>query len=445
MADRIPPHNKEAEQAVLGAAMLNNDALAGVTAVVRPDDFYDSANKEIYTVILELFAQDKAVDIITVTDELRKRGSLELAGGQSYVASLPSLAPTSANAAGYAEIVRDKASLRRLIVAADDIKDKSFDGGLEPNQIIDYAEQSIFEIAQKKQDRDYEPIKDVIIRDIQLIDDIIRAKGRMTGVPSGFKDLDDVTLGFQKSDLVIIAARPAMGKSSFALNIALNASKKAGARVMLFSLEMSKEQLGLRLLSMESGMSLMKLRSGEIEHNEWGDISLAQDSLSRRVINIDDTPGIGIMEIKNKCRRMKRETGLDLIIIDYLQLMEVEGRIESRQQEISKLSRQLKLLARELDCPAIVLSQLSRAPELRQDKRPILSDLRESGSIEQDADMVIFLYRDEYYDPESDKAGICEINLAKHRNGETKKIELAWIKDKTQFGNYSRAVPESGA
>ncbi len=439
MAERIPPHDKQAEKAALGAAMLSKDALADILEIVKEDDFYDSAHKEIYAAMMELFRTNTAVDLVTVCDELKRRGSLELAGGRSYVASLPSDAPSAVNAAGYAKIVAEKAMLRRLIWAADDIREKSFAEGDEAEQILDHAERSIFEIAQKRQSNSYSKIMQIMMENIDMIDKASKASGGITGLTTGFSKLDDKTSGFQPSDLIILAARPAMGKSSFALNVALNGAKKANATTVIFNLEMSKVQLGQRLLSMESNIELNKLRSGKLEPGDWQNIFVAVDTLSKLNILIDDTPGITAMEMKNKCRRIKAEYGsLDLIIVDYLQLMSTEGRSESRQQEISKLSRYLKLLAREIDCPVIVLSQLSREPEKRQDHRPILSDLRESGSIEQDADMVVFLYRDDYYNPDTTETpGVCDVILAKHRNGETGRIKLAWVDRYTKFSDLA--------
>ncbi|MDY6038516.1 MAG: replicative DNA helicase [Eubacterium sp.] len=436
MGEKIPPHNKEAEQSTLGAAMLNKDALFDVLEAVKADDFYDAAHKEIYNVIFDLARTNTSVDIVTVCDELKKRGSLEIAGGRAYVASLPSIVPSAMNAVGYAKIVAEKAQLRRLIIAADDIREKSFEESQDAEYILDHAEQSIFEIAQKRQKNDYAHIKDVMIENLEMIDRAIKAEGNITGVPTGFKELDKITGGLQRSDLIILAARPAMGKSSFALNVALNAAKRGSKGIIIFNLEMSSDQLGQRLLSMESNIELSNIRKGKIERNDWQKINIATDILSKTNITIDDTPGISMMEMKNKCRRMKAEYGLDLVVIDYLQLMNAEGKSESRQQEISKLSRYLKLLAREMDCPVLVLSQLSRAPELRSDHRPMLSDLRESGSIEQDADMVIFLYRDDYYNEEnSEKPNVCEVHIAKHRNGETATRDLTWVKKYTKFSD----------
>ncbi len=439
MLERIPPHNTEAEKSVLGAAMLSKDALADVIDVVRAEDFYHAAHKEIFKTMLDLFRDNVSVDIVTVCEELKKRKALEIVGGRAYVASLSSEAPSTANAAEYAKIVAEKASMRLLIKTAEDIKEKGYEESLEASEILNYAERNIYDIAQRRQNNDYAPIREVLTTNIEMLDKAIATQGQVIGLTTGFHELDKLTSGLHKSDLVIVAARPAMGKTAFVLNIAQNAAKKAGASVLIFSLEMAKEQLSQRLLSMEARVEMEKLKTGTIERTDWERIHLALDALSETKIHIDDTPGISILDMKNKCRRLKAEKGLDLIIVDYLQLMNVEGRSESRQNEISTLSRYLKLLAREMDCPVIVLSQLSRAPEQRPNKRPILSDLRESGSIEQDADMVMFLYRDEYYNKEnSDKIGICEVSLAKHRSGPTGTFELAWVSRYTKFSDLAQ-------
>ena len=437
MVEKIPPHNAEAERSVLGAALLSKDALADVIDVVRTEDFYDKAHREIFDAMLELFRNSKSVDMVTVCEELKKNKALDLVGGRSYVASLSAEVPSVVNAAEYAKIVAEKASMRRLIQTADEIREKVFDDSMEPAEILDYAEKNIYEIAQSRQKNDYAQIKDVLLENVAMIDKAIHSQGQVTGLTTGFKRLDEVTSGLQKSDLVIIAARPAMGKTAFVLNIAQNAAIKAGASVLIFSLEMAKAQLGQRLLSMESRVEMQKLKTGAIERNDWDRINMALDSLSKTKIHIDDNSGISILEMKNKCRRLKAEKGLDLIIVDYLQLMQSDGKSDSRQQEISTLSRQLKLLAREMDCPVLVLSQLSRAPEQRQDHRPILSDLRESGSIEQDADIVIFLYRDDYYREDSEKPGVCEVNIAKHRSGPTEVIDLTWVARYTKFSDQA--------
>ena len=431
---RIPPHSLEAEKSVLGAAMLSEEALGDVAETVRPDDFYDKNHKEIFEAILDLNRKSLPVDVLTVSEELKRRGSLNMVGGRAYVASLSSSTPTTSNAPEYARIVSEKAAIRRLIAAADGIVDKGYDGGMAAIQMIDFAEREIFEISQSRQKGKYTHIQEALLSNLDAIDKASQMEDGLTGITTGFADLDAKTSGLQKSDLIILAARPAMGKTAFALSLARNAAVKGNASVMIFSMEMAKEQLSQRLLSMESKVELQKLKKGNLDRRDWEDINIAMDVLSGTNIHIDDTAGISIMEMKSKCRRLKAEKGLDLVVIDYLQLMNPEGKADSRTQEISVLSRNLKLLARELDCPVLVLSQLSRAPETRTDHRPMLSDLRESGSIEQDADIVIFLYRDEYYNKENtEKPGECEVIVAKHRSGPTGTIDVSWIERYTQF------------
>lgn len=437
MLERIPPHNDDAEKSVLGAAMLDKDALFDILETVKDGDFYSEKHKEIYRAIAQLCQKNKPVDALTVAEELKTRKVLDMVGGRAYVTSLSGSVPSTSNAVQYAKIVAEKAVLRNLIKTAADIVEESYQEKMEPEAVLDQAERGIFEIAQKRQNKDYAALQDVLLSNMEMIDEISKLQGNVTGVPTGFIDLDAKTAGFQRSNLIIVAARPAMGKTAFALNVALQASIKADANVLIFSLEMGKEELGQRLLSMESRIEMQKLKTGQLERKDWEDINLGLDALSKANIFIDDTPGITIMEMKNKCRRLKAEKGLDMIVVDYLQLMNFEARNESRQQEISALSRMLKLLAREMDCPVILLSQLSRAPEQRTDHRPILSDLRESGSIEQDADIVIFLYRDDYYNPETDKPGVCEVIISKQRSGPTGTVELTWL------GKYTRFVDKS--
>lgn len=436
MIERIPPHNDEAEKSVLGAAILSKDALMDIVDIVKPEDFYSKMHKEIFEAIIELYRNNVPVDMLTVCEELKKKNSLEMIGGRGYIATLSSSVPSTTNASEYAKIVVEKSSIRQLIRTSEGITEKGYEGKMAPSDILDFAEKGIFDIAQQRQTNEYKPIKEVLLENINIIDRASQTQGKIVGLPTWFKDLDAKTSGLQKSDLVIVAARPAMGKTAFALNIAQQAAIKSAASVIIFSMEMSKEQLGQRILSMESRVEMQKLKTGDLQRKDWDRINMALDTLSKTHIYIDDTPGISVLEMKNKCRRLKAEKGLDLIIIDYLQLMAIEGRTENRQQEISALSRYLKLLAREIDCPVIVLSQLSRAPEQRQDHRPILSDLRESGSIEQDADIVLFLYRDDYYNPDSeDSHGICEINIAKHRSGPTGVVELTWVERYTKFSD----------
>ena len=446
MEGRVPPHSAEAEKSVLGAAMLSKDALFDVMEVVKPADFYDENHKEIFQAMIDLNRKNAPVDALTVAEELKKRNSLEMVGGRAYIASLSSMTPTTSNAMEYGRIVAEKASVRRLIETADDIVTKGYDGTMDANQMLDYAESGIFEISQARQKGQYSHIRDVLVENLAIIDRAEQMDGGLTGITTGFSKLDEMTSGMQKSDLIILAARPAMGKTAFALSLARNAAVKGKASVMIFSLEMAKEQLTQRLLSMVSKVDLQTLKTGRLERRDWDDLNVALDILSNSNIHIDDTAGISIMEMKSKCRRLKAEAGLDLVIIDYLQLMNPEGKADSRTQEISVISRNLKLLARELDCPVLVLSQLSRAPEQRTDHRPMLSDLRESGSIEQDADIVIFLYRDEYYNKEdTEKPGECEVIVAKHRSGPTGSVDVAWIERYTQFKDKASGnIPDAG-
>ncbi len=431
--ERIPPHNEEAERSAIGAAMLSKDALIDVAEEVKPEDFYNESHREIFDAIITLYRQNTAVDMLTVCEELNRKKALDMVGGRAYIATLTSEVPSTANAGEYAKIVSEKAVLRRLISATEEIAAKGYDDKMAAEELLDCAESDIFRIAQKRQKNDYAKIQEVLMKNLKIIDEAVQNKGQVTGLQTGFRQLDEKTAGLQPSDLIIVAARPGMGKTAFALNIAEQSAIKANASVLVFSLEMSREQLGQRLISMQARVESEKLKKGNLDMKDWDRINFALNELNETKIVIDDSPGISIMEMRNKCRRLKAEQGLDLIIVDYLQLMTFDGRSESRQQEISALSRNLKLLAREMECPVIVLSQLSRAPELRQDKRPMLSDLRESGAIEQDADIVMFLYRDDYYNENTEKPGICEINIAKHRSGPTDKIELTWVARYTKF------------
>ena len=415
--------------------MLNKDILSEVLEEVSADDFYNESHREIFRAIWELYKENTAVDMLTVCEELKKRKALDMAGGRAYIATLAAEVPSTANAVEYAKIVAEKATLRQMIRTSEDITEKGYDAKMDAGEILDYAESGIFKIAQKRQKNDYAKIQDVLLTNIKIIDQAAQNKDKIVGIPTGFKDLDEKTSGLQRSDLIIVAARPAMGKTAFALNIAQQSAVKAGSSVIIFSLEMSKEQLGQRLLAMQARVEMQKLKQGDLDRKDWDRITMALDELNNTKIVIDDTPGISIMEMRNKCRRLKADQGLDLIVVDYLQLMSMQGKTDNRQQEISTISRNLKLLAREMDCPVIVLSQLSRAPEQRQDHRPILSDLRESGSIEQDADIVIFLYRDDYYNENTDKPGVCEVNIAKHRSGPTDKVELTWVSRYTKFSD----------
>lgn len=435
MIERIPPHNEEAERSVLGAAMLNKEVLFDILEEVKEDDFYNESHKEIFRAIWELYRKNSAVDMLTVCEELKSRQSLDMVGGRAYIATLTAEVPSTANGREYAKIIAEKAIMRQMIRTAEDITEKGYESKMAAREILDYAESGIFQIAQMRQKNDYTKIQDVLLENLKIIDAAAQNKDKITGIPTGFHDLDEKTSGLQRSDLIIVAARPGMGKTAFALNIAQQSAVKHGTSAIIFSLEMSKEQLGQRLLAMQARVEMQKLKQGDLDRKDWDRVSLGVDELNNSKIVIDDTPGISLMEMRNKCRRLKAEQGLDLIVVDYLQLMTFEGKTDNRQQEISALSRNMKLLAREMNCPVILLSQLSRAPELRQDKRPMLSDLRESGSIEQDADIVIFLYRDDYYNENSEKPGVCEVNIAKHRSGPTDKIELTWVSRYTKFSD----------
>ena len=435
MIERIPPHNEEAERSVLGAAMLNKEVLFDILEEVKEDDFYNESHKEIFRAIWELYRKNSAVDMLTVCEELKSRQSLDMVGGRAYIATLTAEVPATANGREYAKIIAEKAVMRQMIRTAEDITEKGYQSKMAAREILDYAESGIFQIAQRRQKNDYTKIQDVLLENLKIIDAAAQNKDKITGIPTGFHDLDEKTSGLQRSDLIIVAARPGMGKTAFALNIAQQSAVKHGTSAIIFSLEMSKEQLGQRLLAMQARVEMQKLKQGDLDRKDWDRVSLGVDELNNSKIVIDDTPGISLMEMRNKCRRLKAEQGLDLIVVDYLQLMTFEGRTDNRQQEISARSRNMKLLAREMNCPVILLSQLSRAPELRQDKRPMLSDLRESGSIEQDADIVIFLYRDDYYNENTEKPGVCEVNIAKHRSGPTDKIELTWVARYTKFSD----------
>ena len=435
--ERIPPHSEEAEKSVLGSILLDKEALYEVLEILREDDFYSEMHREIYRAAVGLYRRSEPVDILTVSEELKKRNTLEMVGGRAYIAMLSTLVPSTSNVAQYAKIVGEKAALRKLITAASEIMEKAYQEKTEPESILDFAEQSVFEIAQTRQKKDFEPLKTVLYENLKMIDEAKKHAGGITGLTTGFVSLDARTSGLQRSDLIVLAARPSMGKTALALNIAQQSALRAKAKVLVFSLEMAREQLGQRMLSVESRVEMQKIKTGNLDDSDFDKINDAVERLASADIFIDDTPGISVLEIKNKCRRLKAEKGLDLIVVDYLQLMVFEGRSESRQQEITSLSRFLKQLAREMNCPVLVLSQLSRQPEQRADHRPMLSDLRESGAIEQDADIVMFLYRDEYYNENTEKPNICEVITAKQRSGSTGTDELTWIGKFTRFGDTS--------
>ena len=430
---RIPPHSVEAEQSILGAMILDKEAINTAVEIIKPEDFYKEANGEIYEAILVLFNKNEPVDLITLSEELKRRGTLEHVGGVTYLANLSSGVATTANAEYYCKIVKDKSTLRRLIKSSNQIMGKAYEDSEEVGAIIEEAEKQIFDITQGAHREGFFPINEVLLESFARIEEMAANKGQLTGLTTGFLDIDNKLSGLQKSDLVLIAARPSMGKTAFGLNVATNAALKAKAKVAIFSLEMSKEQLVQRMIAATAHVDLQKIISGNLTEDEWLQIINSMGPLSQADIYIDDTAGISLTEMRAKCRRLKIEKGLDLVVIDYLQLMQLDVRTENRQQEISAISRGLKGLAKEMECPVISLSQLSRAPELRSDHRPMLSDLRESGAIEQDADVVMFLYRDEYYNEESEKKNIGEVIIAKHRNGPTGTVELVWKKEFTKF------------
>lgn len=436
---KIPPHDTEAEQAVLGSMLTDQDAVIEAIEVLKPEDFYRDDNKYIYDAILNLYNRGEPVDIITVKSELISMGKFEIIGGFEYLGILPDKVPLVANAQRYIKIVEEKSLLRQLIKASNELIDLGYAQNEDVEIVMDQAEKKIFNIMQGKNQKGYSPIRDVLIESFAEIEKLYNQKEPITGVPTGFADLDYKTAGLHNSDLVLVAARPAMGKSAFALNIASNAAVRAKVPVVIFNLEMSKAQLVNRILCSEAMVDSNKIRTGKIEEDDWGKLATALGPLSEAPIYIDDTAGINIAEIRARCRKLKLEKNIGLIVIDYLQLIQGSSKKNSsREQEISEISRSLKILAKELDVPVIALSQLSRAAEQRQDHRPMLSDLRESGAIEQDADIVMFLYRDDYYNPDTEKKNIAEVILAKHRAGSTGTVELLWMGSYTKFANIER-------
>ncbi|WP_455543714.1 replicative DNA helicase [Intestinibacter sp.] len=435
---RIPPHSVEAEQSVLGSILLDKDAMISVSETLIPEDFYKEAHRVIYECMLKLYNNQSEIDLITLADELRDQGYLDDIGGIAYITSLSTIVPTTSNIKYYVNIVKEKSISRQLISAANDIINLGYDSSTKVEDVLENAEKKIFDISQERTTNDFQPINQVLTETLSMLEKLYEEKSDVTGLTTGFRDLNKKINGLQKSDLLLIAARPAMGKTAFALNLVQNAALKGDASVAVFSLEMSKEQLVQRMVSAQSSVELKKIKTGTLAANDWPRITDGMAVLSGAKIHIDDTPGIKISELRSKCRKLKIEKGLDLVLIDYLQLMEGEGHNESRQQEIAKISRSLKILAKELDCPVVALSQLSRAPEQRADHRPMLSDLRESGSIEQDADIVMFLYRDEYYNPDTERKNIGEVIVAKNRHGETGAVELVWFGEIQKFADKMR-------
>ncbi len=436
--NKVPPHDIEAEQAVLGCMITDKDAvIAGVESITE-EDFYREDNKLIYKAITNLYNRADPIDIITLKSELSSMGKFEAVGGFEYLAGLSEKVPTTSNVEKYIKIVEEKSTLRTLIKTANDIINAGYDPTQEPESIMDNAEKKIFNIMQKKNQSGYSSIKDILVDSFTELEELYNRKQHVTGVPTGFIDLDNKTAGLHNSDLILVAARPAMGKSAFALNIATNAALSANTGVAIFSLEMSKEQMANRILGSVAMVDGNSIRTGRIADDDWIKLATASGELSQTGIFIDDTPGISIMEIRAKCRKLKMEKNIGMVIIDYLQLVQGSSKSGSREQEIAEISRSLKILAKEINVPVIALSQLSRAPEQRPDHRPMLSDLRESGSIEQDADIVMFLYRDDYYNPDTEKKNIAEVIIAKHRAGSTGTVELAWLGNYTKFANLAK-------
>jgi len=435
---KVPPHNAEAEQTVLASAMIDHVAVEKIVNLLSYDDFYYEANKEIFDSIKQIHLQNIPVDAVTVFEELKKRDKIGYVGGFEYLATLTENIITSKNVEAYCNIIREKSTLRKLIGASHEILEKSYKENDDVQKIIELAESRIFSISQNRSINSFAEIKEVLMTVFNQLEERAKSGSNITGLTTGYNDLDRMTSGLQKSDLILLAARPSMGKTALALNISMNAVK-TGASVALFSLEMSKEQYVQRIISMESMVDSTKLRTGSLNDDDWTRLINTMSMISNYNIYIDDTPSVSLFEMMSKCRRLKIEKGLDLIVVDYLQLMSDGGRTDNRQQEISNISRGLKALARELDCPVMALSQLSRAPEQRNDHRPVMSDLRESGAIEQDADVVMMLYRDEYYyKEESERKGITDVIITKQRNGPVGTVELAWIEQFTKFGNIQK-------
>ncbi len=437
---RIFPHSVEAEQSVVGAMLLDKDAILAASEIISKDDFYQMALGALFEAMVELYSEGKAVDLITLSNRLQEKDLPPEVRSAEYLGQLINAVPTSANIKHYAQIVMEKSMLRKVIKLNEELANTCYLGNEPLDAILDMTEKRVFELVQKRNSGDSVPIREVVFNALNKIADAAKSKGTVTGIPTGFLDLDYKTAGLQPSDLVLIAARPSMGKTAFVLNIAQHVAINCQKATAIFSLEMSKEQLVNRLFSLESQVDAQALRTGNLKDEEWEKLVEGAGTIGKSRLIIDDTPGISISELRSKCRKYKLEQGLDIIIIDYLQLMtgSVGKRSESRQQEISEISRSLKGLARELSVPVLALSQLSRAVEQRPDKRPMMSDLRESGAIEQDADVVMFIYRDDYYNKDSEIKNVAEIIIAKQRNGPIGTVSLAWLPHYTKFGNLKR-------
>ena len=435
---RVMPNNVEAEQSVIGAMLMDRDAITIASEVLTVDDFYQKQYGILFEAMVELYTENVPVDLITLQNRLKEKDVPPEISSLEFVRDMITKVPTSVNVGTYAKIVSEKAALRRLIRVNEEIASACYAGKDSVEEIMEDTEKKIFQVLQRKTNDEFVPIKDVVLNALDKIEAASRMKGSVTGMPTGFIDLDYKTSGFQPSDLILIAARPSMGKTAFVLNIAEYMAFRSNETVAIFSLEMSKEQLVNRLFALESRVDSQILRTGNLSDNDWSSLIEAAGVIGRSNLIIDDTPGISVAELRSKCRKYKAEKGLDVIMIDYLQLMTGSKRADSRQQEISDISRSLKEIARELQVPVLALSQLSRAVEQRPDHRPMLSDLRESGAIEQDADVVMFLYRDDYYNKDSEKKNIAEVIIAKQRNGPIGTVNLVWLPDYTKFANAER-------
>lgn len=436
---KILPHSIEAEQSVIGSMIMDREAITVASEIITGEDFYSRQYGIIFETMVEMSNDGKPVDLVTLQNSLKEKDVPPEVSGLEFVRELITAVPTSANIKYYANIVAEKALLRKLIRLNEEIANTCYAGKESLEFILEDTEKRMFQLLQKRDTGEFVPIRQIVMNAMDRIESASKNKGSVTGIPTGFTDLDYRTAGMQPSDLVLIAARPSMGKTAFVLNIAQYVAFKKNLPVVIFSLEMSKEQLVNRLFALEAGVDAQKLRTGQLNDQDWERLIEGAGVIGKSRLMIDDTPGISISELRSKCRRLKLEHGLSMVIIDYLQLMSGSGRSDSRQQEISDISRSLKAIARELNVPVIALSQLSRAVEQRPDHRPMLSDLRESGAIEQDADVVMFIYRDDYYNHDSDRRGISEIIIAKQRNGPIGTVELAWLPEYTKFANLERA------
>ena len=435
---KVPPQDIEAEQAVIGSMLTDQDAVVAAIETLKPEDFYREDNKLIYTAILNIYNRAEPIDIITLKAELTCMGKLDNVGGLEYIVQLPDKVPTTANVDRYIKIVEEKSMLRNLIKTANEILSMGYDQTDNVDDVMDLAEKKIFDVMQKKSKTGYASIKDVLVESFTKLEELYNQKQHVTGVPTGFIDLDRMTAGLHGSEFILIAARPAMGKSAFALNIATYAATRANVPVAIFSLEMSKDQVGNRILCSEALVDSNNVRTGDLNDEELSKLAETSGELSQAPIYIDDTAGITITEMRAKCRKLKLEKNIGLVVVDYLQLIQGSGKTSGREQEIAEISRSLKILAKELEIPVIALSQLSRAVESRDDHRPMLSDLRESGSIEQDADIVMFLYRDDYYNEDSPEKNVAEVIIAKQRAGSTGTVKLSWIGNYTKFANLEK-------